>query len=370
MATCRMTTAFCVLIAFLMVEITHSHSFTTDPQGISAVECRIGNNRNCAGPCDLRNLDHNPPLSHHYPPNKPAATWERGQKVTVKYARNNHGPGGFHRLTIVPLKDAMDKDAHARNAFYESCWGAHFVEAKGEELAVKDRLGFSIIADDGLNKSIPAGYYKVDITVPDVIPDGDYYLGALWYGGTNTLLTGNAPQMPHHKSLFGEYWSCSFIKIKGGAALGASYTPKFVNDYSQFSEKGCMSSAGQPGEVVEEPSYNIPSDFRIPNRFQNGDPAPITPANFGGVPPEQPPSTKPTPPETGCSEKALMSCACIAGSSSGCFSVLAADTNSCTAYSSSQSGECVSSCCALCKETGDKYAACKDARTRDVCSKN
>lgn len=421
MASYKMTTALFVVIGLITVELANSHSFTTDPQGVTSETCRVGGDpkygpvTNCRGPCDLSTLDKpGGAWANFYPPDKPARVWERGQAVTVKYARNNHGPGGFVRLAIVPLKDAMDKKVHEANAFHTSCWGAHPMIATGDELKPRDKWGFDMIGTDGREHSFEKGYYKVGVTVPDVIPDGDYYFGFLWYGGTGTKLTGNAPQEPRAYSYFGEYWTCSFIKIKGGAPLASSYTPKFVNDMSQFSTEGCMSAADRPGVAVSEPNLDMKTFFRKPARFANGDPPPMTPENFGGsappgapAPPSSPappaspnpapskpapvpeepsaPAPKPdypkdpAPPSTPdygdspgkvCFGKDLMSCVCISGSRYGCTKVLAAYTNGCMAGYSyrMQRGECVSSCCALCKETGTKFAACRHERVKSVCA--
>lgn len=163
----------------------------------------------------------------------------------MKYQRNNHGPGGFIRLTLVSPEKMMDKSEHEKNAFYYTCWGANPTEAGADELD-RDQFGFTFIGSDGEQHGHAKGYYTMDVTIPPVIADGKYVLGWVWYGGMGGEIQGNFPQEPVTYGYFGDYWSCSYIDIQGGVELQSSYTPVFTNDMTQFSELGCMSANNAP----------------------------------------------------------------------------------------------------------------------------
>jgi len=167
-----------VVALVTLFETCKSHSILTYPQPFHPAECRIGgvSPKKCGGPCRIERLQPSPHKINYFPPNKPAAVWKRGQKVTVKYARNNHAPGGFVRLTLVPVENMMDKKIHTRNAFHFSCWGAHPKQASSNE-KTRDKWGFSLVGSDGREKGVAAGYYTELITIPDVVPDGEYIFG-------------------------------------------------------------------------------------------------------------------------------------------------------------------------------------------------
>jgi hypothetical protein len=177
----------------LLVSQTSAHSFMTEPQPISPMECRIGGQpsygiENCPGPCDTTFLKFNG--ANYGSPENPAATYTRGQSVTIKYTRNNHAPGGFVRTSLVKPGDMMDKEAHSRGAFHYSCWGAH-VEVATEAEKKKDGKGYSIADVDGKNHNKGPAYYTTNITIPDVVPDGDYVFGWAWFGGTGGTIDGD-----------------------------------------------------------------------------------------------------------------------------------------------------------------------------------
>ncbi|KAI0560108.1 hypothetical protein FGB62_125g09 [Gracilaria domingensis] len=176
----------------------------------------------------------------------------------------------------------MSKAAHKRNAFHYSCWGAKPVRAASNELE-KDKFGFTLVGSDGEQHSSPKGYYAAEVTIPTCVPDGDYVMGWVWYGGTGGSIEGNDPQEPVPWGYFGDYWSCSFVRIEGGAALASSCDPVFVNDMGQFSEEGCMSANDEPGICASEPC-KVDGTYQKPKSFKNGNrPEPLTPENFGGV---------------------------------------------------------------------------------------
>lgn len=193
--------------------------------------------------------------------------------MTVKYQRNNHGPGGFIRFTLVPVEKMMDKSVHARNAFHYSCWGANPVVAKPNEKG-RDKFGFSLVGGDGASHNLPKAYYTVNITIPPVIPDGDYVLGWVWFGGVGGSISQNKPSKPYPLGLFGDYWSCAFVKIKGGKKLESEYRPEFVNDMQQYWKGGCHAAQDSPGKCVYEPCMD-PAQIQVPGLFKNGKRPPI-----------------------------------------------------------------------------------------------
>lgn len=174
----------------------------------------------------------------------------------------------------------MSKAAHARNAFSYNCFGATPVVADASEKIV-DKWGFSIVGNDGADK--PTAYYASTVTIPDVIPDGKYVMGWIWYGGTGGPVSNDPyTEEPYWKGFFGDYWSCAFVEISGGAPLASSYTPVFVNDMSKFSEEGCMSANDSPGVCIREPCV-VEGTYMKPKPFKNDNvPDDLTPANFGG----------------------------------------------------------------------------------------
>lgn len=314
---------------------------------------------NCAGPCDLRAIRGH--FANHGSPDNPAAVYKRGQKVAIKYQRNNHGPGGFNRFTLVPPGKMMDKATHTRNAFHYSCWGANPVQASGAELG-KDKYGYSTVGNDGEEHNYPKGYYKTIITIPSVIPDGKYVLGWVWHGGVGGGVKGNSPQEPSPYGYFADYWSCSYVEIRGGAPLQREYTPKFDNDMKQYSNEGCMSANDAPGVCSWEPC-EVRGKYQKPRPFKNGSPKPIKPEMFGGKSPSgngsggnrpQPPK-KPNRKPSGSSGKSIAlkkrACGCLAAGNR-CRRGLAKKTRGYCRKNTSmwaQSHICKDSCCKLCK---------------------
>lgn len=199
--------------------------------------------------------------------------------VTIKYQRNNHGPGGFVRHTLVPLAKMMDKEAHARNAFHWGCWGANAAVAKKNELG-RDKWGFSLVGGDGKLHNGKIGYYYNNVTIPPVVPDGVYVLGWVWYGGMGGSMKQNTLEKPHPVGLFADYWSCSFVEIKGGVPLKSLYKPMFVNDLKAVWKEGCNAANDAPGMCTYEPCV-VPGRQQKPREFKNGkSPGPLTPEDF------------------------------------------------------------------------------------------
>lgn len=284
--------------------------------------------QNCPGPCPVEvYVDDNGevkkfPYSAKYPPNNPVEeVFKRGQTVTVKYTRNNHGPGGFNRFALVRYindskpeksKDYMNKAIHTRNAFHYSCWGAKPVVATEAEATEEGEFGLSAVGSDGQDHDLPKAYYVDDVVIPPVVPDGLYMLGFAWFGGTSTGITTNDPQVPGKSSWFPDYWGCSFIKIEGGVPLAQSYAPVFKNTYTfdpnakgaEGMENGCMAANDRPGVCVTGTCPGVNSFFRKPAAFKDGPPRALTPSDFGGEITEDMAETAPSPsPSTSPPEK-------------------------------------------------------------------
>lgn len=212
-------------------------------------------------------------------PLRPSASYRRGQNVTIKYNRNNHGPGGFVRLTLVPVDKMMDKEVHAKNAFYYGCWGANPVPATQADFA-KDKFGFNIAGGDGSLHNLTRSYHIIKTTIPTVVPDGNYVLGWTWFGGVGGTVVKNMPQRPFRSGFFGDYYSCAFVRIEGGGPVARSYDPVFINDLSRFWPGGCHASADAPGVCEVEPCKTLPARQQLPRAFKSGTPAALTPNQF------------------------------------------------------------------------------------------
>lgn len=236
----------------------------------------MGGIETCPGPCDVRSLQGS--LNNFASPARPAAVYKRGQRVTIKYQRNNHGPGGFVRHSLVPIDKMMDKNVHAKLAFHFGCWGGNPKAAKPSELG-RDSQGFSLVGGDGALHTLPISYYTTSIVIPPVVPDGKYVLGWTWYGGIGGSIKGNQPANPNPKGLFADYWSCSFVEIRGGDALKQKYAPVFKPEYQQHWKGGCYSANDRPGVCVYEPC-RTPGKIQKPKEFQGRTPKALTPADF------------------------------------------------------------------------------------------
>lgn len=83
--------------------------------------------------------------------------------------------GGFTRLTLVPKDQWTSKAAHAERAFWYSCWTAGRESCPASD---KDQGGGGRCYDDQ-----DGSRFGTLMTVPRIVPDGDYVLGYAWYGG-------------------------------------------------------------------------------------------------------------------------------------------------------------------------------------------
>ncbi len=393
----KYSTLFLLLCAHLLDHAT-GHSLLVSPEGITPETCRRGGGpgipvENCAGPCYLRKLGigtrevseirrgkdvfrgRSPGVSF-YPPNKPAAVYRRGQVVTMKYTRNNHGPGGFVRYALVPLSfDWMNKDVHSKLAVHYSCWGETPVEAQQSELH-PDRFGFSFVGSDGDEHSFKKGYYVNKMKIPDVIPDGKYMIGWSWYGGCGCPLRTGGRQAPCEYSYFADYWSCSFVEIKGGNPLAKEYKPVFVgSSFSNPKNSGCRAAHNSLGICTYEPCEGKKCKYQKPKEFYGSGPRKLTPADFGytGAIKQVHKKRKHTPKRKpkiwkADIDTAVRSCTCI-GMSARCTQRHEVRSVGCRRYTKyqDQPDSCKKSCCKLCK-TRSKWRVCQRyATVKKIC---
>lgn len=130
---------------------------------------------------------------------------------------------------------------------------------------VQDRLGFSISGGDGKFHGLKPAYYTTTVIIPNVIPDGNYVLGWVWYGGLDGTLEGLEKSI----GLYADYWSCSFIRISGGEQLQSEFQPTFTNNLKNRWEDGCLAANDRPGNCVFEPCVRN-ATVQIPWEFKEG----------------------------------------------------------------------------------------------------
>lgn len=152
---------------------------------------------------------------------------------------------GFVRLALVPVESIMDKKAHERFAFHFLCMneGPHSCEDRSYNTCGNDFEGMA---------------WQARVRVPTSYPDGVYVFGWSWYGGGNYL----------DRSFFGDYYSCSFVEIRGGVPVTEYYEP-------QYDGKICRSSTDRLGQCWKEPCHIGPMKDMIPIEFNGRVPEPI-----------------------------------------------------------------------------------------------
>lgn len=195
---------FTIVTSCTLFWVVSSHSFVLSPTG----DYKPGKNRrcrrgpdlsidNCGGPCIDRS-------SWKYNKDEPTTTWSRGSKQKVRWARNNHKTG-LVRLSLVPVKLRESHAAHEKFTFQYSCFETGEQDCKSKEY------------DCGTDSRL----YETEVKVPRV-KDGLYVLGWSWYGGFSTNGKGDFYEF------FGDYYSCSYIRIKGGKKSSKKWKrPKF-----------------------------------------------------------------------------------------------------------------------------------------------
>lgn len=218
------------LVSCLTITV-EGHSHLGKPLPTRRLDCRAGNgrSRDCYGPC--------PPLDTYgdpsgISPSRPAEAWKRGEQRIISWHRNNHAKGesGFVRFTLVPVNQMMDRRAHERFTFQVSCWasGLHQCHSRSKQVCGNDAEGKA---------------YKAPITVPSAYPDGVYVFGWAWFGGGDFRGT----------SFFGDYYSCSFVRIQGGVSVSAQSKPVFLPGFNTKYNDACMSATDRVGVCSREP---------------------------------------------------------------------------------------------------------------------
>ncbi|KAI0559618.1 hypothetical protein FGB62_141g020 [Gracilaria domingensis] len=147
---------------------------------------------------------------------------------------------GFVRLVLVPVDKMMDKKAHDQYAFHFLCMneGLHHCSDRSYDTCGNDAEGMA---------------WQKLVQVPTSYPDGVYVFGWSWYGG------GDYRAM----SFFGDYYSCSFVKIEGGVPVTDSYEP-------QWDGSRCVSATDRLGICWKEPCHVGRMYSMEPFEFKDG----------------------------------------------------------------------------------------------------
>nr|WOE55261.1 PhF00028.1 [Neoporphyra haitanensis] len=217
-----------LLLTALVPCVTAHSSLILPKERTYETACRVGgmqsnSQSNCSGPCPTRE-----PREYYS-----IQRLRRGRGLPIVYYRNNH-KGGFLRLSLVPVEQAMNHTAHRVNAFRTSCW-SHGRVWCGRGVCGNDRK---------------RSRYKQVVRVPPVFPDGEYVLGFVWYGGGYQQ---------------GDYYSCARVRVHGGVRLRATYRPVLTR-----TNKGrCFSTASAVGDCAVEPCTRK-QYLREPAEWANG----------------------------------------------------------------------------------------------------
>lgn len=226
----------------LLLGLVYGHSYLINPTADWMIEkqpeCRVGKPEdpdfghlapmNCPGPCGQTG-----PLSFRsngefFSLTKGNTKLSRGQKLYMKWTRNNHF-GGFVRFTLVPKSKRMEKHVHDMFAFHFSCWEAGETRCDGH------------CGTDQKGKR-----FQTEVEIPSVFPDGEYVLGWTWYGGIRH-------RDGSEKSEYGDYYSCANIVIQGGNRVKAVHTPVFIPGMNDRSIRKCLSAVNRLGPCAREP---------------------------------------------------------------------------------------------------------------------
>lgn len=178
----------------------------------------------------------------------PAKVWRRGQKVSIKWAKNNHR-GGLVRFSLVPYELMTSRHWHRVLALYYGCW---------EQGQYKCRRGECGTDTQG------EAFRRDNFEIPAVFPDGIYVLGQVWYGGLH---------FSREKGQFADYYSCSYIEIRGGAPLARSYQPFWDAGRvdPEFQKDGmCQTSADWVGRCDRVGCPDKPAMWAVARPFKNG----------------------------------------------------------------------------------------------------
>lgn len=234
-------------ILFLLIHLAlliHAHQAISFPRPISRiVACRISSNSYCPGPCP------NNELRLDQTKDNPSVRARRGQKVFINILRNNHD-GGFVRWSIVNIKDKMNKVMHQQKTFLITCADLRPTKCK-KKTAKRD------CTYDRTNE-----FFRHQIKIPANIPDGVYILGWAWYGGGRVW------------GMFGDYYDCAYIQIKGGVPLKAVNKLQFHSGPSRTGKNGfCKATVNRLGICYSEPCKGGGKFTKMFKPYQLSDPA-------------------------------------------------------------------------------------------------
>ncbi|CDF36341.1 unnamed protein product [Chondrus crispus] len=134
----------------------------------------------------------------------------------------------------------MNRQAHSELAFRYSCFesGSHTCDIEEKQGCGTDTL-----------------LYQAKVEIPKCYPDGDYVLSWAWFGG---LSMGS--------SLFGDYYSCSFVQIQGGEKKDKC-EPRFQPGENTRKPDSCYSSVGAVGICEKEPCLGRKGKAIKPSAF-------------------------------------------------------------------------------------------------------
>ncbi|KAJ3048679.1 hypothetical protein HK097_010308 [Rhizophlyctis rosea] len=143
-------------------------------------------------------------------------TTSRSSLLPIKWYRGNH-PGGFIRLSIVPLESS-------------DSWEAFNSAPAQQFYCFEKNCGPS----DTSNPNGPGdGPCRAEFKVPKHLEDGKYTIQMTWFGG------GNIWGVPTFG--FGEYYSCTDIVVQGGETVdpSANAAPTFSGgDFATGQDSG------------------------------------------------------------------------------------------------------------------------------------
>ncbi|KAJ9051200.1 hypothetical protein DSO57_1007041 [Entomophthora muscae] len=176
------------ILWFLGVVMGHSNMLSPAPRGNVQYTGYCSKGWGCEGVCD--SPKEASPFNSPYNPKKIV---RRGEKMQVKWLRQNH-PGGFVRLAFTTMANSNDAGAFvpAKYACYEShCGEDHH--------------------DDFLGNLNGPGFGEcwTEVTIPTSLPDGPITLQWTWFGGGVLFADQEAG--------FANYVSCSDMQLLGGA---------------------------------------------------------------------------------------------------------------------------------------------------------
>lgn len=229
-----------------MFSTCSSHSFLVKPaadwRSKHRAQCRRGGpeadpskHDKCRGPCISKK-------SWFYNPDARHTEWTRGSKQIVEWTRNGHNHG-FVRLTLVPLKKRRSRKAHSKYTFHFSCFDVN-----------KKKCTEGV---NGMYCGTDRWLYSTEVIVPDYVKDGEYVLGWSWYGAY-----AGAPEGSTQRFHFGDYWSCSYITIKGGNDVVKRTKKNRIPIFDDGGRGRCSAMTNKLGVCKVEP---CPDKFREKN---------------------------------------------------------------------------------------------------------